>query len=845
MNNFPLLFFDSPTTEKRSNLKNGYPSSFLNVPIFKRQVERLGPIFSNLQTTLNTRKMYPQISALGLEPECTVVMEIVGAIEDFMSIVRNTEGLEWLAELNEELDPDEDFYYNDQSGNKIDKHLKNKLFISMANQKAIDELIRCWELYSKNPNVELGKGKAKLKDIFRNLHNIRRWSVEDRIENSYLFENWKSRIEDGAMELPLEIELWYREDSKKRKIAEDIVKYELEGLGGKVVYSCVIEEIKYHAILAKIPASIFDKIKKHQEIEMLKCEEIMYFNPTAQSSIKMLDINQQDLLDCDEQEKIVIDNNPILAVLDGIPIANHQYLENTLIINDVDEIGSRTPVEKRLHGTAVCSLIMNGDMSKQENKLSHKIYVRPILDSNGNISENLLPVDITFRAINEIIKDDKLGQAIKIINLSVGDYYRQFNKNISAWAKLIDYFSYKYNLLFCISTGNYSEPIDLNCTLEEWNNLSEELRIEKILNLIRNTEKDRKLLAPAESINAITVGAINDDFSNFSEDNNGLELIKNNIFPSIISRMGLGFRNSIKPDICVEGGRQLYEKPFIESKKLENLKIKNFPTRAPGLCVAYGNNKQAFFSGTSFACALASRAAAQFYEIIETIATGIPTYISVLLKAMLVHCCSWNDFDNILKNILNIDSWMVRKRFVSKSIGYGKANFSRLYNCNPQRVTAITANNIEKDEMHTYRFPMPKNLIGKKRKFKLTMTLAWFSPINYNNSKYRRAKLWIDCAQDETFKSMVSNAKIEADIKNSLRGTVQHLIYEDSKALAYVEGTDLIIKVNCLSEDGRKLGGVNYGLAITLEIKDDNQINIYEEIKDRMVIQEKVRTRVQ
>lgn len=398
MNKFPLLFFDAPTTEKRNTLKNGYPSSFLNIPIFERQVKRLGSVFSSLQTTLNTRKMYPQTSTLGLEPECTVVMEIIGAIEDFMSIVRNTEGLEWLAELNEELDPDEDFYYNDKNGNKIiNKHLKNKLFISMANQKAI------------------------------------------------------------------------------------------------------------------------------------------------------------------------------------------------------------------------------------------------------------LPVDITFRAINEIVKDNKLNQAIKIINLSVGDYYRQFNKNLSSWAKLIDYFSYKYNLLFCISIGNYSEPIDLSCTLEEWNNLSEKQRIEKILNSIKNTETQRKLLAPAESINAITVGAINDDFSNFSGDNNGLELIKNNIFPSIISRMGLGFRNSIKPDICVEGGRQLYEKPFTESQKLENLKIKDFPTKAPGLCVAYGNNKQAFLSGTSFACALASRAAVRFYEIIETNAKGIPLYISVLLKAMLVYCCSWNDFDNILK----------------------------------------------------------------------------------------------------------------------------------------------------------------------------------------------------
>jgi len=842
MSSYSLLFFDNPKKGKRPSISKKRLGPVLNTPVFEKQVERLGPVFNSLQDALKHHRLTPQTSTVGLEPECTIVMEIRGSLEDFISITRNTDGLEWLAEFGEEVDSDEDFYNIDETGKRLDTKIKNKLFVTMANQQAIDELIRCWNLYKEDPTVKFDKGKSKLKDIFKNLYDIRRWNTKDRLENSFLLENWQLKKEQGYTDLSLEVELWYRNDSKKQDIAEKTVVAEIEKLGGRIIQTSIIPEIRYHALLASVPASVFEKLQNNEDISLLKCEEVMYFNPEPQSLSAISTINEDECENFDKVCENNVDDECHIAVLDTLPISNHESLKGSLNINDVDNLAESTSIEGREHGTSICSLIVNGDLSKNESKLKHKIYVRPILNDLG-IPNNTLPVDITFRAIQEIVNDEKLKNTIKIINFSIGDYNRQFNKNISAWARLIDYFSYEYNLLFCISTGNYEEPIELNCTLSEWNNYSIEEKNKAVLESIKNTDIHRKILSPAESINAITVGALHDDYSNFTEDINRLELTKSNFLPSLITRLGLGYRNSIKPDISVEGGRQLYERPLIENQKLVT-KLKFNKTKAPGLCTAYGTNKKAYFCGTSFSCALASRAAEQFYEVLEEIAESIPSNIAALLKAMLIHCSSWNDFENYIKQTLNIEQWSKRKKFTSKLVGYGKANFSKLLSCTPQRVTALTVNKIKKDETHEYRFPLPSSLTGQRNWFRLTMTLAWFSSINCDNAKYRRAKLWIEKESDGVLSNIISDSKIELDNNSTSRGTAQHLVYENEKALAYVDGTDIVIKVSCLSEDSRVLNWINYGLVVTLEVKEDNPIDIYNEIAERIIIKEKVQTRV-
>ena len=64
---------------------------------------------------------------------------------------------------------------------------------------------------------------------------------------------------------------------------------------------------------------------------------------------------------------------------------------------------------------------------------------------------------------------------------------------------------------------------------------------------------------------------------------------------------------------------------------------------------------------------------------------------------------------------------------------------------------------------------------------------------------------------------------------------MQHDILIGDKADVFVDGDFLEIKVNC-REDASELGklSIKYGLSVTLEVKENNDIKIYEEIRQRV-----------
>lgn len=852
MGDNPLLIFKAPVKENREKKRGSSFTSFYNTPVVEKQDSRLGPQFDILRKAFEDKSIQPQTSTNGLELEFTVVMEIIGSHENFISITRNIEGLEWLGEFDgDEIEPDDDFYLVDKDTKEkiTDKNLKSKLFLTMANQRAIDELLSLWNLYKENPEGKLGKGKEKLKEVFKNLYEIRRWSVQDRLEANLLIKNWEYRIKNNEENLPIEIELWFRNNLQKRQGAENLIQNLIRQLGGNIITTSVIPEIRYHAILATIPASKFNNFKDDiYGVELLKSDEIMFVKTVPQS------IGDDKCVDFVEDFQVTETPSPeikdcVLAVFDGVPSVNHEALKNYILLNDVDDLVPEYTVENMKHGTAICSLIVNGDLDHHESKISRKIYVRPILTVNNNnelIPNKFLPVDLTFRAVKEIFAEgSEVAGKIKIINLSVGDIDRQFNKTMSAWARLIDYLSWKYKILFCISAGNYAENLDIARTYGEWKDLNTQEKDIEVLKCMLNADINRKILSPAEAVNAITVGALHSDILNESCNiHNQVELITNNNLPSTITRFGLGLRNSIKPDISVEGGRQLYSEPISDTKEMTGLEVSKVITKNPGICVAAPNNKLRYCKGTSFSCALTSRNAVKIYDTLERIGYGSNSNIAVLIKTLLIHGADWNDCEDILKNIYPPPDWHKYKRAVTKMIGYGKPNFDKVLGCTNQQATAVAINYITKDESHIYEFPMPPSLSGRREWLRLNLSVGWFSPLNFNNAKYKKAKIWVDIDTDEKFQQIQNNKK-GVDVESSKRGTIQHQIYEGEQALAFVDGDSLKVKISCISEDGLVFQEpIPYGLAFTLEVKEDVDIQVYQEVKDRIQIRPRVQAPV-
>lgn len=50
---------------------------------------------------------------------------------------------------------------------------------------------------------------------------------------------------------------------------------------------------------------------------------------------------------------------------------------------------------------------------------------------------------------------------VKVVNLSVGDLLKPFDTELSPWARLLDWLSSKYQVLFVVSAGNVSAQLTL------------------------------------------------------------------------------------------------------------------------------------------------------------------------------------------------------------------------------------------------------------------------------------------------------------------------------------------------------------------------------------------------
>lgn len=105
-----------------------------------------------------------------------------------------------------------------------------------------------------------------------------------------------------------------------------------------------------------------------------------------------------------------------------------------------------------------------------ENPSCFSSYVRPILkpdpttqDQVEAISRTELPVDVIHRAVKRMFEGDgdegAVAPVIKVINLSLGDPFMHFDGRMSPLARLIDWLSVEYNVLFIVSAGNHASNI--------------------------------------------------------------------------------------------------------------------------------------------------------------------------------------------------------------------------------------------------------------------------------------------------------------------------------------------------------------------------------------------------
>jgi Subtilase family len=487
----------------------------------------------------------------------------VGAVGEFITAAERIPGLEWLVgSIGTQLKPNEDFYWP----NDVDKPLSGKLFLLGSNRQALDQVVRLWERYRADKTTDLGRGLNAWKDLFLHLKEVRFWGPRDRLDDE-LRQAWRFRLETGAASLKFEIEAWLHSSPAKNAVASVEVRALVGELGGRVLDERQILDIAYHGFLVEMSAPGVLSLLDGEPPPLLRSERVMFLRPQGQAAVRAGD--QALHLPDTAVPELRTSGPPIVAILDGLPLANHARLRGRLIIDDPNQWAEAYPAGERIHGTAIASLIAWGELDGAGTALAAPIYVRPILrpDPNINSREECTPddrllVDLVHEAVRRMFDNGAPGvppaaPTVRVINISVGDKYRPFAGELSPWARLLDWLSYKYKVLFIVSSGNCADNLVLNVARESLHGLTREAQASTSMLALVQQDMHRRLLAPAESVNALTVGASYDDASTFAPVPGRFTLFaEGGIAP--YSRIGPGFRRAIKPEVLLPGGRVTY-----------------------------------------------------------------------------------------------------------------------------------------------------------------------------------------------------------------------------------------------------------------------------------------------
>ena len=687
-------------------------------------------------------------------------------------------------------------------------------------------------------------------------HNIRLWNYVDRLEDTGVLEAWKENLQDPDLpSVKCELELFYHSNTNKQNSSEQKVKQEIEDMQGTFISRAVIPEIKYHAILASLPrASVEAIISGNRNISIVNSDGIMYIRTFGQNVYVPKDNAFESSIEMSSTDNII--DESIIALFDGLPQENHPYLTGRLNIDDPDGYTAQYVVPARKHGTSMASIIIHGDLSNSKRALLRKLYVRPIMKAKSWVNndwieetpDDVLLVDKIHVAVRRLFEDDagKVAPTIRIINLSIGNEYRQFDRLMSPLARLLDWLSYKYRILFVVSAGNHPNNIDLDVAFTDFyqKNLGE--RDKLLVEYINETSRLRRLLSPAESISALTVGALFEDSADFTENTNFILPCSDGML-SPISALGMGMNKAIKPDIVYGGGRKFIVAK-VDTAPPFNSTVGRWPattTNPPGTLsakptdIAGGANKTIYSFGTSNAAALISHESERCYDtlidVFQQSGRDVPHgHVALLVKAMLIHGSEWGDLG---EKISTIFEWQGRSSAdkLHRYIGYGKPNIDRAIECVKNRVTLIGYGELSDGEAELYHLPLPFDFSTRASCRRLTATLTFFPPINPSRQHYRKAEVWYSINEEEN-KGLLQS-RINADDKAVTRGTTQHEIFENDDVIVWEDDGTFKIRVNCrVTNKDEKLGDekIPYALMVSFEIKDDIEVDVYSKVAERV-----------
>ncbi|MCQ4632657.1 S8 family peptidase [Shinella sp. CPCC 100929] len=795
------------------------------------QNQRFGPQFQRLTDVLQRDPggLALRTDPAALAPERLLVFEVKGSIAAFARAINNVPGLELIDE--EELPGDDD-----------KAPVAYLLVPDLRALRQIESLWRTWVAGRVLP-----QGFTPWRDVFACLRDLRVWGPADRVQRldaDVLAEEIEGRADDELV--PLEIELVFRASPEAGAISEATVGEAIRQSGGRLLSRARLDDIAYHAILAELPVLAIRTIVERAPGSLAGVEPIMHIRP--QSVVTGIDAS--DLLPAAPAPAPgPVAAAPILALLDGVPVAGHPLLQPHLSVEDHFGLEPGALVAHRYHGSAMASLIVHGDRNRSERPLPRQVHCIPVLGDNDRFPPDRLIIDLIYQAVIRMRAGNQPSAPhVIIINISLGNVRRPFYGQLSPWARLLDRLAYRFGILFLVSAGNITTqfPVAAFANRVAFEDANADQRARGVLNAVAAVVADRRLLSPSETINGLTIGARNLDWVPTAE--RASARVNVNPYSELdianpSSALGPGFAGSVKPDILMPGAREhLRVVANAESitvapagaSRGAGLKVAAPPR--PGL-----ENAEGFTNGTSAATALASRTAHRIHDALE-MAYGqeflqlTNTQRAVLIKALLVHPARWpNAAAGLVKELLGPfgqGQAPRQKDNIRRFLGYGVFDSDDAVACAADRATFWCVGSLGRERSVDVLVPIPAAIGGQARAHSVSATLAWFTPVVPGRKSYRAVRMKIlDPA--EIAGLGVSADQLQPDGNQTNRGTVFMRVWSGQQAAVVADGMSLRLKIQREPDPAGAVDElVPFGLAVTLEMP--GELRIYDQVRNRV-----------
>jgi hypothetical protein len=830
---YPLLRLDPPKAGGRQKRKAAFPPprQFGAAEQLGRRpgqaLQRLAQAFAAGRDPLELRA-----DAAGLAPERLLVFELTTDVQNFARAAQLVPGLEFIGA--EDLD-----------GDDVDK--SPSLYLMIPDVAALRQMVSLWTRFQAGQ--PLPEGLTPWRNLFAQLRDLRPWGPQDRVTPED-FEILAQERADGRGMIRLEIELVFRADAAS--VEREALRALLQS-GGELVSRSRIEGAKYHALLADIPQPELARVLARGHEGLVAAESVMHIRP--QSAVHVTAYESQE--GATPTLPALPQGDPIAGVFDAVPLAGHPHLAGRLSVDDPFDL-EPLAVGRRIHGTAMASAVLHGDLAAPAMPaLERKVFFVNLMFAPQDLGQDerfpdRLPADLFEEAVLRMkAGEDPSAASVIVINASIGDRNKPFTGRMSGWARVVDHLSHTYGVLFIISAGNHLDDLvtaDKNTIAFEALDAAQKART--TLRASGAAIAHRRILAPAESINSLTVGALHSDsFPQGVLPASTFDVWLDTGLCTISSGLGPGMGNAVKPDVLAPGGRHHVRllpagvghalRPIGKNSAL----LGGIVVAAPPAPTDVNPDRTNRTVGTSVAAAIMTGVAARAHEALEASYDdflALPgAQRAALLKALLVHCARWTPARDLIVEILGpADNKLhVRQKDnVRRYLGYGAVDVGKVLNCANDRATLWAIGQLTKEQSHTFAVPLPAVMSGKAQLHEISTTVAWFAPPRVGAGNYRGVRLKLVEPNEPAANFAVKGAGDQPDANQAHRGTVIHRRWSGHKAaaLAANDSFELMIQRQIDEIDDP----ISYAVVTTVTMP--GVAEVYTQVRDRVAVKPKV-----